>query len=107
MTKRYNMQLLNENIPIKADSKEYGDKIHAHILNTISKFDTKEQPLSISNTQKALYAAIFITDELLTLIQETEKLKEQTNMQLEIKEREISGLKAQLKKLEKEDTKKT
>lgn len=74
--KRHSLRLLDEDIRIISDKEEaYVNAVGEYILSTIQRFDDVNTPFPMPFLNKALYACVFITDELLQERQKVEELK--------------------------------
>jgi len=77
MKQRYNLKLLNEDIRIVSENgEEYVKSLGRYIHTTIGKFDNIETPFPMPYLNKALYACVFLADELFEARAEIEGLKE-------------------------------
>ncbi|MCL2397488.1 MAG: hypothetical protein FWC93_05420 [Defluviitaleaceae bacterium] len=75
MKRKHNFHLLNEDIHIVSDKDgEYVEELRQYILSTIKKFDNVNTPFPMPYLTKALYACVFLTDELFEKKQEIEAL---------------------------------
>jgi len=77
MKQRYNLRLLNEDIRIVSENgEEYVKNLGKYIHATIGKFDNVHTPFPMPYLNKALYACVFLADELFEARKEIEGLKE-------------------------------
>jgi len=77
MSKRYNLKLFNENIRIVSEKDDaYVEGLYKYILSTIEKFDNVGSSFPMNYLTKALYACVFLADELLSSRKEVEELSE-------------------------------
>jgi len=77
MKQKYNLRLLNEDIRIVSENgEEYVKSLRKYIHTTIGKFDNIETPFPMPYLNKALYACVFLADELFEARAEIEGLKE-------------------------------
>jgi len=68
MGKRYNLKLFNENVRIVSEKDDaYIEGLYKYILSTIEKFDNVGSSFPMNYLTKALYACVFLADELLTV----------------------------------------
>ena len=75
MKKRYNLKLFNENIRIVSEKDDaYVEGLYKYILSTIEKFDNVGTTFPMNYLTKALYACVFMADEVMTKRQEVEEL---------------------------------
>ena len=75
MNKRYNLKLFNESIRIVSEKDEaYIESLYNYILSTIEKFDNVGTTFPMNYLSKALYACVFMADEVLIKRQEVEEL---------------------------------
>ena len=75
MSKRYNLKLFNENIRIVSEKDDvYIEMLYKYILSTIEKFDNVGTTFPMNYLTKALYACVFMADEVLIKRQEVEEL---------------------------------
>lgn|GEM_PF-1633622 len=81
MGKRYNLKLFNENVRIVSEKDDaYIEGLYKYILSTIEKFDNVGSSFPMNYLTKALYACVFLADELLAVKtqakEDTEKMEE-------------------------------
>ena len=70
------MRLLCEDIRIVSDSDaEHVESLRQYILSTIEKFDNVETSFPMPYLNKALYACVFLTDELFAAKKEISDLQ--------------------------------
>ena len=63
--KKYNLNLLNEDIRIVSDKGDaHVEGLRQYILTTIRRFDNVSTPFPMPYLNKALYACVFLADEL-------------------------------------------
>jgi len=75
MSKRYNLKLFNENIRIVSEKDDvYIESLYKYILSTIERFDNVGTTFPMNYLTKALYACVFMADEVLIKRQEVEEL---------------------------------
>jgi len=75
MSKRYNLKLFNENIRIVSEKDDaYVEELYKYILSTIERFDNVSTTFPMNYLTKALYACVFMSDEVLAKRQEVEEL---------------------------------
>jgi len=75
MSKRYNLKLFNENIRIVSEKDDaYVEELYNYITTTIEKFDNVSTTFPMNYLTKALYACVFMSDEVLAKRAEIEEL---------------------------------
>ena len=75
MSKRYNLKLFNENIRIVSEKDDaYIEELYKYILSTIEKFDNVGTTFPMNYLTKALYACVFMADEVLANRQDIEEM---------------------------------
>ena len=78
MKQKHNLRLLNEDIRIVSENgEEHIKALGEYILDTIRKFDNVHTPFPMPFLNKALYACVFLADELFEARAQVEELKEQ------------------------------
>ena len=76
--KKHSLRMLDEDIRIISDKDEdYVESLRTYILSTIKKYDDVNTPFPMPFLNKALYACVFLTDELFKERQNVAELKEQ------------------------------
>ena len=89
--KKHNLVLLDEEMRIVSEKDEdYVEALGRYILATIEKFDNVATPFPMPYLTKALYASVFLADELFESRDEIERLK--------AKIAELDGTKSKAKK---------
>ena len=74
--RKHSLQLLDEEIRIVSEKGEvYVENLGKYILSTIEKFDNVATPFPMPYLTKALYACVFLADELFDKREEIEKLE--------------------------------
>ena len=75
--KKHNLQLLDEELRIVSEKDaEYIEAMGRYILETIEKFDNVSTPFPMPYLTKALYACVFLADELFEQREEVARLND-------------------------------
>ena len=75
MSKRYNLKLFSENIRIVSDKDDaYIEALYKYILSTIERLDNVGTTFPMNSLVKALYACVFIADEVMMKKEQLEEM---------------------------------